>query len=65
MTAVDRERFGRPRAGDARTEEQRRARVVRGWAFRLLSAEQEAAIHAYLDGGPVPSGYASAHEGVR
>lgn len=40
-----------------RTEEERRALVVKGWAFRALSPEREAEIRAYLDGGPVPEGY--------
>lgn len=55
----------RRRAGDARTEEQRRARVVKGWAFRGLPAEEVAAIRAYLDGGPVPVGYEKLDEVVR
>jgi hypothetical protein len=45
------------RAGDARTEEQRRARVVKGWAFRNLPEHEAEAIRSYLDGGPVPAGY--------
>lgn len=53
------------RAGDARTEGQRRARVVKGWAFRNLSDERKQEIVAYLDGGPVPSDYGNAHTSVR
>lgn len=53
------------RAGDARTEEQRRARVVKGWAFMDLPEEKKAAIRAYLEGGPVPEGYEEAHEEIR
>lgn len=56
---------GRRRAGDARTEKQRRARVVHGWAFRDWTPEQETAIRAYLEGGPVPAGYERLHETVR
>lgn len=55
----------RRRAGDAHTEEQRRARVVHGWAFRNLTPEQIVAIQSYLDGGPVPSGYEEADRHVR
>ena len=65
MTPVDRNRFGKPRAGDARTEEQRRARVMHGWSFRMLPKEEEAAIIAYLEGGPVPEGYEVADREVR
>ena len=43
--------------GEAKTEEQGRARVVHGWAFRNLTLEEKEAIRAYLDGGPVPKGY--------
>lgn len=56
---------GPRRAGDARTEEQRRARVVKGWAFMNLTDEESAAIVDYLDGGPVPSGYERQHRVVR
>ncbi len=52
-------------AGDARTEEQRRARVVKGWAFMTLTPEEERAIRAYLEGGPVPPGYETLHEITR
>jgi hypothetical protein len=52
-------------AGDAKTEEQRRRRVVRGWAFRDLPPEEIAAIRAYLDGGPVPPGYEQLDKVVR
>jgi hypothetical protein len=65
MTPVDRAQFGKPRAGDARTEEQRRARVMHGWAFRQLPDDEEAAIRSYLEGGPVPVGYEEAHREVR
>lgn len=44
-------------AGEARTEEQRRARVVKGWAFQDLTEAEATEIRAYLDGGPVPAGY--------
>jgi len=44
-------------AGDAKTEAQRRARVVHGWVFMNLTTEQKAEIEAYLEGGPVPAGY--------
>lgn len=44
-------------SGEATTEGQRRARVVKGWAFRAMTPEQVAAILSYLDGGPVPAGY--------
>lgn len=57
--------LGKRRAGDAKTEEQRRARVVKGWAFQKLTDEEIAAIRAYLDGGPVPPGYERAHGAVR
>lgn len=53
------------RAGDAITEEQRRARVVKGWAFRDLPDAEKEAIRAYLDGGPVPAGYEEAHDETR
>ncbi len=43
--------------GEAKTETQRRTRVVKGWAFRDLSEVECAAIKAYLSGGPVPVGY--------
>jgi hypothetical protein len=45
-------------AGEAKSEAQRRARVVKGWAFRQLTAEQKDSIRAYLDGGPCPAEYA-------
>jgi hypothetical protein len=51
--------------GDARSEEQRRARVVHGWAFRDLTDEEVAAIRAYLAGGPVPPGYEELDKKVR
>ena len=45
-------------AGDAKTEMQRRRRVVKGWAFQNLHPDAVAAIRAYLAGeGPVPAGY--------
>lgn len=59
------ERMAKRRAGDARTEEQRRARVVHGWAFRKLSDDEKAAIRAYLEGGPVPAGYEEADKVIR
>lgn len=43
--------------GEAKIETQRRARVVKGWAFRNLTREEVEAIKAYLEGGPVPKGY--------
>jgi hypothetical protein len=52
-------------AGDAKTEEQRRARVVKGWAFRDLSPDQVEAIREYLAGGPVPAGYEKLDEVTR
>lgn len=53
------------RAGDAPDERTRRARVVKGWAFRDLTSEEEAAIRVYLDGGPVPPGYEELDRVVR
>jgi len=55
----------RRRPGDAPDERTRRARVVKGWAFRDLTEEENAAIRAYLDGGPVPAGYEHLDEVVR
>lgn len=52
-------------AGDALTEEQRRARVVKGWAFMDLTPEETQEILDYLDGGPVPAGYEALHESTR
>lgn len=49
--------LGRRRAGDAPDEATRRARVVKGWAFKELTEETCEAIRAYLAGGPVPPGY--------
>lgn len=51
--------------GDAVTEQQRRARVVKGWAFRNPTGEVAAAVEAYLDGGPVPAGYEKLDASVR
>lgn len=45
------------RAGDAKTEEQRRARVVKGWVFLDLTDDEVKVIRKYLKGGPVPPGY--------
>lgn len=45
------------KAGDARTEEQRRARVVKGWVYNTSTDAEIAEIRAYLKGGPVPKGY--------
>jgi hypothetical protein len=52
-------------AGDASTEEQRRRRVVKGWAFRDLSPEEIAEIKDYINGGPTPQKYAKLHTTVR
>lgn len=54
---MEQERAQRKPPGAARDERTRRARVVKGWAFKDLSEDENAAIVAYLDGGPVPSGY--------
>ena len=56
---------GKYRAGDARSEADRRARVVRGWAFRGLTGHCEAEIRRYLAGGPTPVGYERLHGSTR
>jgi len=52
-------------AGEAKTEEQRRARVVHGWAFANHSPELCEAILVYLDGGPCPPEYAAVDKVVK
>jgi hypothetical protein len=39
-----------------------RRRTVKGWAFKDLPEEEETAIKAFLDGGPVPEGYERLYE---
>jgi hypothetical protein len=39
-----------------------RRRTVKGWTFRGLPADEEAAIIAFLSGGLVPDGYQSRYE---
>lgn len=50
-------------------EQQARNRAVKGWAFRGLPDDQDAAIRSFLAGGPCPpeyrSGYALAREQLR
>lgn len=53
------------KAGEAKTEAQRRARVVHGWVFRYLPEHEQEAIRQYLEGGPVPAGYEELDEVVR
>lgn len=53
------------RAGDAKTERVRRARVVKGWAFRDLPESEVNGIKSYLEGGPVPTGYEKADQEIR
>lgn len=56
----------RPRLpGDSKTEEQRRMRVVHGWSFRALTDAEIVEVSEYLEGGPVPAGYAHLHEVIR
>lgn len=62
---LDLDKFIPHKKGDAKTERQRRNRVVKGWAFRTLTTEQQAEIRAYLEGGPVPKGYEVLHELTR
>lgn len=53
------------KVGAAKTEAQRRARVVHGWVFRDLPEHEQEAIRQYLEGGPVPAGYEELDEVVR
>ncbi|MFD0208908.1 hypothetical protein ACFVH9_07205 [Streptomyces hirsutus] len=50
-------------------EEARRARVVRGWAFREWTREERQAIRHYLDTGEMiegfPGSYRELHETVK
>ncbi len=46
-------------------ERARRRRVMHGWAFKDLPKEEEEAVRAYLDGGPVPEGYEALDQAVK